>query len=224
VDAGGEIDAADGCLGCLRLGAGYGERRCAVMLSLKNERSFAKTLPMRTAAEQWAAQGVDYYFVSFREPFYKICYVVGKGGECYMLHEEWLAYLELCKAPTISMRQVDAEEERQWDSQTMRQGEATPAADDLQRIYGALETALGEVSEMLQQAEDRLRLCMGTVRSLRQADKLAPSCDDCGKPAACSGYHEVAGYIHYCVACSAREVVSGVLTQIRPLSQNGGAA
>jgi hypothetical protein len=87
-----------------------------------------------------------------------------------------------------------------------------------------METALGEVSEMLQQAEDRLRLCMGTVRSLRQADKLAPSCDDCGAPAACSGYHEVAGYIHYCVACSAREVVSGVLTQIRPLSQNGGAA
>jgi len=79
------------------------------------------------------------------------------------------------------------------------------------------------VSEMLQRAEERLRLCQGTLRYLIQPVPSAPICDDCGAPAACSGYHEVAGYIHYCVACSAREVVSGVLTQIRPLSQNGGA-
>ena len=194
------------------------------MLSLKNESSFAKTLPMRTAAEQWAAAGFDCGVVRPMQPAEDIYYVSGKGGACYMREEEWAAYVELCQAPTISMRAVDAEEERQWDRETVRLGESKPAADDLQRIYGALETALGEVSEMLQQAEDRLRLCQGTLRYLRQPVPSAPSCDDCGKPATCSGYHEVAGYIHYCVACSAREVVSGVLTQIRPLSQNGGAA
>lgn len=192
--------------------------------SLKNERGFAKTLPMRTAAEQWAVAGMDCGVIRPMQPADHIYYVAGKGGACYMRMEEWAAYLELCEAPTISMRQVDAEEERQWDSQTMRQGEATPAPEDLQRIYGALETALGELSEMLQRAEERLRLCQGTLRSLRQPVPSAPICDDCGKPATCSGYHEVAGYIHYCVACAAREAGSGVLTQISPLSTNGGAA
>lgn len=94
---------------------------------------------------------------------------------------EWEAYLKLCGAPTISMRAVDAEDERQWDSQTIRQGEATPAAEDLQRIYGALETALGEVVQALDylarepfavttltKAQDRLRLCIGTVSNLKK--------------------------------------------------------
>jgi len=136
-------------------------------------------MPLRTAAEQFALVGTECGAYSMIED--DLILVAGKGGRCCMKQDQWEAYLELCDAPTISMRAVDAEDERQWDSQTLRQGEARPAAEDLQRIYGALETALGEVVEALDyvarepfaistltKAQDRLRLCIGTVRDLKK--------------------------------------------------------
>lgn len=144
-------------------------------------RALTGPLPMRTAAEQWAAAGhqCGVYAVWPEE---SIVFIDGKGGRCCMRQADWEAYHELCAAPTISMRAVDAEEERQWDSQTMRQGE-TPAVEDLQRIYGALETSLTEVTGLIKSAQGtlcvddygdalagalrRLELCVRCVRDLR---------------------------------------------------------
>lgn len=180
MDADDEIDAADGGIGGLWLGVGAGERGCAVSAEFTDDVGVKHSLPMRTAAEQFAVAGNESGVVCFSEVSW--CFLVGgKGGQCTMPVGEWEAYLKLCGAPTISMRAVDAEDERQWDSQTIRQGEATPAAEDLQRIYGALETALGEVVQALDylarepfavttltKAQDRLRLCIGTVSNLKK--------------------------------------------------------
>lgn len=183
VDAGDEIDAADGGFGSLRLGAGLDERGCAVSEDLEFVRSIVGTVPMRTAAEQWALAGhpCGVYAVLHEDG---IVFIDGVGGRCCMKQDQWAAYVDMCHAPTISMRAVEAEEERQWDNETLRPGETPPAAEDLQRIYGALETSLTEVTEYIMAAQQtvreddhdealavavrRLRLCIGTVGGLKK--------------------------------------------------------
>lgn len=141
----------------------------------------AEILPLKTAAEVWAQSGRDMWL--YRWTREGLAQLQGKGPRCAMMAAEYWAYERMKSGGPVSMLVVDAEEEGQWDSQTMRQGEI-PAVDDLQRIYASLETSLTEVAGLITSAQQtlsvddygdalagalqRLELCVRCVRDLQR--------------------------------------------------------
>lgn len=124
-----------------------------------NNLSEAPPLPMRTAQQQWQVAGSE-SGIKATWPHTDAASIDGKGGPCLMTWAEWESYRELCNAPTISMRVVDAEEERRW-------GEALPTAEDTQRIHAALHATMQEVTALILEAEKKLSLCVSCVSALK---------------------------------------------------------
>lgn len=120
---------------------------------------------MRNAEQQWQAAGAESVIKATWPADTDAVIVDGRGGPCLMCWDEWDAYRQLCAAPTISMRQVDAEAEAEAEANL--RWAVTPSVDDLARIHESLETALIEVKELITQAEARLALCVRCVAELR---------------------------------------------------------
>lgn len=140
----------------------------------------ADILPMKTAAEVWAQSGPDMWL--YRWTREGLAQLQGKGPRCVMMAAEYWVYDRMKSGGPVSMLKADAEWERQWDSQTIKQGEG-PALEDLQRIYASLETSLTEVTALIATAQrtlsvddygdelagalQRLELCVRCVRALK---------------------------------------------------------